>query len=330
MEPIRFDNILNFRDVGDLVNRYTGSKKMKTGLLYRSARPDNASEKDRDLLLNTYKINTIIDLRTKSEHIQQAQKRNNNTTNKTSPNTPTTSDAAISHLSAPEPLAPSNNAAATPLKIPGITYSEINFNGGSYSWALIKKLRYTSTAKLLYLMATGYRIQAISILGKEVMSERGLVGLAEDSVEHCTSEVRAVFGVLDPLLSQSSSSTTTTTAAAAAAEQTSWPILVHCTQGKDRTGLVILLILLLLRVDAPAIKADYILSQEELKPEREERLHEIREIGLPDGFADCPEDWIERVAAYVKDKYGGVERYLSETCGVDEEVQRRVREVLLA
>jgi protein-tyrosine phosphatase len=91
-------------------------RKLKSGLLFRSARPDEASTEDRRRLKDDYHIHTIIDLRTKSEHIVQAQKR------------------SVSIPSA-EPVAPSNNQAAEPVKIPGLNYAEINFNGSSYSFA---------------------------------------------------------------------------------------------------------------------------------------------------------------------------------------------------
>lgn len=253
---------------------------------------DEASQIDREALVKGIKMSTIIDLRTKSEHIQQAQKR------------------AAKPVPSAEPLAPSNNQAADAVKIPGITYAEINFNGNAYSWALIKQLRYWSVTKLLALMATGYRLEAISILGTEVMAEKGLVGLATDSIDHCTAEVKQVFSVL-------------------ASSTDNWPLLVHCTQGKDRTGLVVLLVLLLLKVDLDAIKADYALSQSQLVKEREERLVEIRSIGLPDSFADCPDDWIERVASHIDQNYGGVEKYLMR-CGVTEEMQDQVKSILLA
>ncbi|CAD0037492.1 unnamed protein product [Aureobasidium pullulans] len=269
----KFDRLLNFRDVGAFVNELTGSKKLKSGLLFRSARPDEASTEDRRRLKDDYKIHTIIDLRTKSEHIVQAQKRS-------------------VPLASAEPVAPSNNQAAEPAKIPGLNYSEINFNGSSYSFALIRQLRYWSAAKLIALMAAGYRTQAISILGTEVMSERGLVGLAFDSLAHCTSEVLAVFRVL--------------------ADEKNYPVVVHCTQGKDRTGLTILLVLLLLH----------------LVSEREARIVEIRSIGMPDSFADCDPQWVDSVSAHIGEKYGSIEDYLLR-CGVTKDMQQTVRRILL-
>jgi len=60
-----FDNILNFRDIGKTINEYSGQKLVRDGLFYRSARPDEATQRDRLLLKDVYGIKTIIDLRTK-------------------------------------------------------------------------------------------------------------------------------------------------------------------------------------------------------------------------------------------------------------------------
>merc|ERR1712070_971850 len=96
------------------------------------------------------------------------------------------------------------------------------------------------------------------------MAERGLAGLAVDSLEHCRAEVKAVYDIL--------------------ANEHSYPLLIHCTQGKDRTGLNILLVLMLLGVPIDAINEDYMLSEKELAPEKEEKVREIMSIGLPASF----------------------------------------------
>ncbi|KAI7053828.1 hypothetical protein KC327_g18649 [Hortaea werneckii] len=70
-----FERILNFRDVGDFVNgQTTGRGYLQTGKLYRSARPDGATPRDRDRLVNHYQIKTILDLRTETEHIESRRK----------------------------------------------------------------------------------------------------------------------------------------------------------------------------------------------------------------------------------------------------------------
>lgn len=41
-------------------------------------------------------------------------------------------------------------------------------------------------------MALGYRMEAISILGREVMQPRGLIGLGYDSMDNCGPEIAEV------------------------------------------------------------------------------------------------------------------------------------------
>jgi protein-tyrosine phosphatase len=138
-------------------------------------------------------------------------------------------------------------------------------------------------------MTFGYRMEAISILGREVMQPRGLVGLGFDTIDHCGPEIA------DALRAYSTTS--------------NYPILIHCTQGKDRTGLIIALILLMLSVPVPAISHDYCMSEGELKSEKESRMVEIRSIGLTEDFAGCPTDFIEKMEEHLNEKYEGVREY---------------------
>jgi protein-tyrosine phosphatase len=47
-------------------------------------------------------------------------------------------------------------------------------------------------SKLIFLMLLGYRMKAISILGREVMQPRGLIGLGHDSIDFCGQEIAQV------------------------------------------------------------------------------------------------------------------------------------------
>ncbi|CAF9904357.1 MAG: hypothetical protein ALECFALPRED_007530 [Alectoria fallacina] len=282
-------NIINFRDIGQTINRIQSNHNLRERRIYRSARPDDASKLDREALTSKYQIASIIDLCSTTEHIDQAAKRN-----------------AQAYTSAALPW--SNDAGAEPLKIPGIRYHEINLNGGSFARALLWKLRWSSLGKLVGLMALGYRMDAISILGREVMAPRGLAGLGKDSLDHCTSELQKIFTAL--------------------AHSSNYPILIHCTQGKDRTGLVVILLLLLLGVPMGAISADYTASENELECERQSRMDEIRRVGLGEEFAACPAGFAQEIAGHLQDLYGGVNGYLTRI-GVDEETQDKIKENML-
>jgi protein-tyrosine phosphatase len=158
-------------------------------------------------------------------------------------------------------------------------------------------------------MALGYRMEAISILGKNVMQPRGLIGLGYDSLDNCGPEIAEALRAFTSLPNLG--------------------ILVHCTQGKDRTGLIICLILFLLDVPIPAISHDYCMSEEKLLPERESRMVEIKSIGLTEDFAGCPKDWIEMMYKHLEEEYGGVVAYC-EKIGFAAEEQKMLIDLLKA
>lgn len=168
------------------------------------------------------------------------------------------------------------------------------------------------TRKAITLATTGYRTDAIRLIGSQVMQPRGLTGLAQDTLDASGSELRCVFELL--------------------ANESSYPVLLHCTQGKDRTGLIVLLALLLCGenvVPASAIADDYARSELELIPEFEERMREIRELGLDENYTRCPPGFILSTTDYLTEKYGGVSKYLA-GIGVDECMQQCIRSRILA
>jgi protein-tyrosine phosphatase len=93
--------------------------------------------------------------------------------------------------------------------------------------------------------------------------------------------------------------------------------------------MIIFLVLLLLKVPMKAITHDYLMSEGELEVEMEERIKEIRSIGLDEEFAGCPDAWVEEMHRYLWERYGGVEEYLKRI-GFEEEVEVRLVDGLKA
>jgi protein-tyrosine phosphatase len=257
-------------------------------MLYRSARPDESSLADRHYMRSVLGIKTIIDLRTFTERKQQAEKHCARLKNASGESVDDVEDRR-------------------PLRIADVDYMDINFNGYAYSRHLIAQLAWFDFFRFLFAFAMGRQLEAIAIIGFNVMQPRGLAGLAIDSLDVCQSEVKSVFSVL--------------------ADPARYPILVHCTQGKDRTGLVIQLVLMLLGVPLGAIDGDYMLSSYELAPEKNEKLIEVQSIGLTDDFIDCDPGLVYIVDRHIRNNYGSVERYLVEA-GVSLKMQLKVKQIL--
>lgn len=111
------------------------------------------------------------------------------------------------------------------------------------------------------------------------------------------------------------------------------PLLIHCTAGKDRTGVTTALLLSILGVDRGVIEADYVLTNRDC--ERQVKFIEQGE-GLPPGMtretllhiAGVPEDAMGIFLDGLETGHGGPLNYLI-SIGVDELQQRAIQEALL-
>ncbi|PYH76116.1 putative tyrosine/serine protein phosphatase [Aspergillus uvarum CBS 121591] len=334
-----FDNIINFRDVGRTVNQLLGRRVIKEGVLFRSARLDEASERDKRRLIEEYHISTIIDLRSSTEHHMAATKRLSETArascNQSSDdaNNPTT--ATASSTPSPPPTAFSSSSSSPDdihlVDLPHVQRKMVSLTGRAFERTLLWRLDWWNFLKVIALAASGYRTDAVVIVGQQVMSPRGLIGLGIDTLDSSFSEMREIFELLAGSETQASSEHSTPGSSTDSSSPASpYPVIVHCTQGKDRTGLIILLLLLLTgAVTQAAIRADYVLSEGELVVEVEERMKEIRMLGLSEDYTKCPDGFTAQICAHLDTKYGGVEGYLKQV-GVDQLDLERIRKSLLA
>lgn len=109
-------------------------------------------------------------------------------------------------------------------------------------------------------------------------------------------------------------------------------VLIHCHAGKDRTGMVIALLLGLVGVPDEAIAEDYALSDSCLEAYYEAELKKAksedeRERMMKGRIYTLPEN-ILGVLAHLEKTYGGVEPYLFQ-CGLEARTLQAVRERLL-
>ncbi|MFB2896217.1 tyrosine-protein phosphatase [Aerosakkonemataceae cyanobacterium BLCC-F50] len=87
------------------------------------------------------------------------------------------------------------------------------------------------------------------------------------------------------------------------------PILIHCTGGKDRTGLTIALLLSVANVPVNTIVEDFVLSGDYLAPMFAPLLPKARELGNAYMF-ECRAETLLDTFKYLDEKYGGVIGYL--------------------
>ena len=121
-------------------------------------------------------------------------------------------------------------------------------------------------------------------------------------------------------------------AVAAIARAEAGGVLVHCTAGKDRTGIVTALLLRVVGVSVPDIAADYALSGANLAPltstwiaDAPDEVERARRRRL----STTPTAAMAQVLQALDERYGGAGQYL-QIAGVPPEDLERIRERLFA
>ncbi|KZT09151.1 uncharacterized protein LAESUDRAFT_540086 [Laetiporus sulphureus 93-53] len=114
------------------------------------------------------------------------------------------------------------------------------------------------------------------------------------------------------------------------------PCLLHCTAGKDRTGVFAAVILMLLGASDDDITKDYTLTTYGLRPAlpllaaRFQKDHVYRDnwAGTVNMSTAKPQS-IQNIMKYIHERFGGVEGYLKTHTSLREEDFARIRENLL-
>ena len=105
--------------------------------------------------------------------------------------------------------------------------------------------------------------------------------------------------------------------------------LFHCTAGKDRTGVLAMLLLDLAGVSGESILADYSMSEvymeEIFSPQREM----MRRLHLPDFLLRSPADQMARTLEFLRENYTGARKYLLCQAGCSPEIVKTLSSRLM-
>ncbi|UJM29460.1 tyrosine-protein phosphatase [Bacillus aerophilus] len=119
-------------------------------------------------------------------------------------------------------------------------------------------------------------------------------------------------------------------------DEKNYPLMLHCTSGKDRTGFLSALIQLATGVPVHTVLSEYMRSNEGVKMlvKRQERF--VRMMSLYrvskeqiQPLLGVQQDYLEDVLNEMMDTYGNAERYLVEACAVPQAQLLKVKNILL-
>jgi protein-tyrosine phosphatase len=117
----------------------------------------------------------------------------------------------------------------------------------------------------------------------------------------------------------------------------SLPALIHCTAGKDRTGLLAAILQLLAGVPFAFVMTDYLRTNDAIRPEVERAIRLLRLLSLFQIPADrmrqmamAHPDPLHQVYEHLIQRHGTIEQYLTSACNVDfatlQQLKRRLVE----
>ncbi|KAJ1913764.1 hypothetical protein IWQ60_009084 [Tieghemiomyces parasiticus] len=167
-----------------------------------------------------------------------------------------------------------------------------SFVVGSASWS--------TRSKLVYYQLRGMKQRMLNTVGREVFEDMGLKGFYAGVLGYCGHEIASVLRLFT--------------------ERRNFPILVHCSHGKDRTGIIVALLLMLLGVDPLLIVADYAKTREGMKDKLAEIKSDMRATGMPEVFADAPPEAMAETIHHLLGIYGTPSHYL-EIIGINRKDQ---------
>jgi protein-tyrosine phosphatase len=120
------------------------------------------------------------------------------------------------------------------------------------------------------------------------------------------------------------------------ADPSQLPIIIHCSAGKDRTAVIMALILSILNVPQDTILADYTLSNvdyEKVKSGIAQEASSLQRFGITVDHLQAvilvKAERLQKMFSHIEQKYGSSEAYLRSTAGLTEAHFAQIKQNLL-
>lgn len=347
-----FRSLPNFRDLGG--QRAQDGRVVRSGLVFRAASVNKINPNEVSLFVNELGIRTLIDLRHKpfsgqlgplepyyrliakpNDPAASAMLRSRSAPSvfrpeevardpylalsrrypqppaiHASPVTPLISSHSLGGVVHPSTSA--SRSYSTPLDDPGVVAGNcypIQLTGLSFYLRFISHVPVRTWCQVLSdVFCCRTRLTKARISGA-VLSPLGLEGLYRLFLDSSTKEILSVLRLY--------------------ANPDNYPVVVYCNHGKDRTGIIIALVLSICNVDLDSIILNYSESHHHLTEWHDEIREDFRETGVdPDVFAHTPQEVMRETVHYITTVYGSVQAYLK-LIGLTEEEQARIRSIIL-
>ncbi len=111
------------------------------------------------------------------------------------------------------------------------------------------------------------------------------------------------------------------------------PAIVHCTTGKDRTGWLLAVLLLMLGVPEDKVLADYVASNAELMPLRLEFYERFAAQGgqpeLLEPFLEARPAYLDIALGEVRRGFGSIEGYVESGLAIGPRTRRRLMDLFV-
>ncbi|KAJ3057295.1 hypothetical protein HK097_009248 [Rhizophlyctis rosea] len=287
-----FTGVPNFRDAVE--NKITeNGRPLRSRMLFRCATMDEASEADVNTIVKELDIHTVIDLRSSGESraIHTAQHAIEGIPK-----------VAEHYQLSPEPPIPDRFMSSPSRKRFTIDFMQ---RLRRYIWGSLDIC--TKLTFLALSLVCQHNAARRLVIQNSFLSRDGLYGLNKAILDQCGRDIKLIMDIL--------------------AHDQNYPVLIHCTAGKDRTGLTIALVHGLLGVKRDQIVADYTRSKDCLKSHMGRMVAEMGKHGMSEEFTGCPPEVMERTLRYIDAQFGSTENYL-ESVGVGLDEQEKIRRIL--